>query len=400
MKIGKIKDFDLLLLLIILIIIGFGISTVYSANPGLSSKQITWVILGCLGCFLCYIIPLKYFNVFSIVFYCISILLLIVVLFVGVGPGGTHRWIRIGGFQLQCSELAKLGTIFFIANFMANKKFEVKKLRHLIIPIVLCIVPSVLIMVETDLGSSLVFIFLAGFMPFYKGAPGLYLFTIVSPIVALICGAHWISLILYLGILGTVLYFRRIPLNEFITIGIINVLFGLLHPILWNNFLKSHQKERVMTFIFPSRDPQGMGWQILQSKIAIGSGGWVGKGFMQGTQKGFDFLPEAHTDFIFAVVGEEFGFVGSFILIALFFFLILRSIIIAKSSRSDFNRYLAMGIAGIILFQVIVNIGMAIGIMPVVGVPLPFVSYGGSSFIVSLAMIGLLLNIYTHRYEY
>ncbi|MFA5033285.1 MAG: rod shape-determining protein RodA [bacterium] len=400
MFLKRLKEFDFILLLLSFLIIGSGLTTVYSANQTLFYKQCIWVSVGLIGCLAFYLFPLKYLNMFSSIFYVASIFLLIVVRLVGSGPGGTHRWLKLGFFQLQGSEVAKLGTIFLIASFMSNKKFEVKKLRNLIVPIVLCLLPCLLILIEPDLGSSLVFIFLAGFLPFYKGTPWLYLFTLVSPVIAIIAGAHWISLAIYLILMLLILYWRRVPLNEIITIFLINLICGSLTPIVWNHFLKPYQKMRIESFIVPSKDPQGMGWQIKQSKIAIGSGGLLGKGFMQGTQKGFDFLPEAHTDFIFAVVSEEFGFVGCFALLFFFFLLVLKSILIAKASRSNFNRYLAIGIAGIIVFQVIVNTGMAAGVMPVVGVPLPFVSYGGSNMLVSLAMIGLMLNIYAHRYEY
>jgi len=200
-------------------------------------------------------------------------------------------------------------------------------------------------------------------------------------------------------VVGVVFYFTRLPLNEFIPAILVNLVVGVMHPIFWSH-LKPYQRARIAGFLFPSQDPQGTGWQILQSKIAIGSGGLFGKGVLKGTQKGFDFLPEVHTDFVFSAIGEEFGFFGCLLVLVCFFLLIWEGIKIAKTSRADFNSFLGIGIVGVLGLQIFINVGMTTGITPVIGAPLPFISYGGSSMMVSLITIGLLLNVAKHRYEY
>ncbi|MDI6840123.1 MAG: rod shape-determining protein RodA [bacterium] len=398
-----LRDFDFGLLLVTFLLLTFGCLAVYSAtytgHHFIYLRQIIWIGIGAILSIILYLVPWKFWDVFSCFFFIISVSSLILVLFTGTYIRGAKRWLQIGGFEFQPSEIAKLGVLFFLASFLSNKKFQVKELRNLIIPLVIIGIPFILVLLEPDIGTSLVFIFLGVLMLFYKGVNILYLFIIISPIIALICGVHWISLTIFLVILGFIFYFFRVPLNDSVPAFLVNLAVGLLHSILWSH-LKPYQRTRIIGFLSPSRDPQGMGWQLLQSKIAIGSGGLTGKGILGGTQKGFAFLPQAHTDFIFATIGEEFGFFGCCVILACFFILLWRGIVIAKTARAGFAGFLAVGIVGILGFQIFINIGMTLGIVPVVGVPLPFISYGGSSMVVSLAMIGLLLNISKHRYEY
>jgi len=394
-----LKDFDIGLLLVAFLLLTFGCLAVYSATYSgyhfLFWRQITWVGLGILLGIILYLVPYKFWNDFSWLFFLISIGGLVLVLFIGAPIKGVKRWL----FGVQPSEIAKLGTLFLLASFLSNKKFHVRRLRNLVIPLIIVGIPFILVLIEPDIGTSLVFIFLGFLMLFYKGVGILYLFIIISPIIALLYGAHWLSLTGFLITLGFIFYFVRLPLNDFIPAFSVNLLSGLLYPVFWNR-LQPYQRMRITGFISPSHDPQGIGWQLLQSKIAIGSGGLIGKGILGGTQKGFAFLPQAHTDFIFAAIGEEFGFLGCCALLVCFFVLLWKGIVIAKTARSDFAGFLAIGIVGVLGFHVFINVGMTLGIVPVVGVPLPFIGYGGSSMSVSLVMIGLLLNISKHKYEY
>lgn len=398
-----LKDLDRGLILIASLLLIVGLTTVYSTTFGgnslLFKKQIVWIVLGIIVCCIFYLIPLRTWHGFSVVFYILAIIILFSVLFVGVGPHGIRRWFKLGGLQLQGSEVAKFGFLLFMANFISNKKYNVERMRNLILPLVFAGIPFILVVIEPDIGTSLIFPFLALLLLFYKGVSVLNLFFLLSPLIALVCGVHWIALVVFLIILFAVFYFMKFPLSEFIPIFIINIVAGISFPVVWGH-LKPYQHARILSFLFPAKDLQGTGWQILQSKIAIGSGGFWGKGFLHGSQKGFDFLPEAHTDFIFAVISEEFGFIGCIVLIGILLLLLWKGIQIAKSARSDFNSFLAIGIVGIFAFHIMVNLGMTVGVLPVVGVPLPLISYGGSSMIASLALLGLLLNIYRHRYEY
>ncbi|MBI4721537.1 MAG: rod shape-determining protein RodA [Candidatus Stahlbacteria bacterium] len=397
------RDFDFVLLGLTLFLVFVGLISVYSTTYGESSsiflRQLLWVFIGLIVGIIFYLVPLRAWDAFSWVFYLASLVGVILVFVIGTGSHGAKRWIDIGGIRLQPSEIAKLGTLLFLTSFLCNKKFRITELRHLILPVLIVVVPFFLVLVEPDLGTSLIFLFFGLSLLFYKGTPLVYLFVIISPVLALICGVHWISLIGFLILAILIFYFNRLPLNEFILIFAINLAVGLSHSILWGH-LKPYQQARITNFLVPSRDLQGSGWQILQSKIAIGSGSFLGKGILKGTQKGFDFLPEVHTDFIFSAIGEEFGFLGCCVVLICFFLALWRGFKMARAARSEFNSFLAIGIVSILGIQILINVGMTTGLVPTVGVPLSFISYGGSSMIVSSAMMGLLLNVAKHRYEY
>ncbi|MCK4353582.1 rod shape-determining protein RodA [candidate division WOR-3 bacterium] len=397
------KDFDFIIFSSTFLLLVFGLlavhSTTYPNNHILFWKQVIWIIIGVCVAIGFYLSSYKIWNGFSWVFYLLSIGGTLLVLVIGINVQGVKRWIGVGGIRFQPSEFAKLGTMFLMAAFLSNKKFQIRGLRNLIIPLIIIGIPFVLVLLEPDIGTSLIFIFLGILMLFYKGTNLLYIFVIGSPLIAFICGVHWIPLLIFLISLGLIIYFLKFPLTEGIPVFLLNLVIGLLHPILWN-CLKPYQRARIIGFLSPSRDLRGMGWQLLQSKIAVGSGGLTGKGILGGTQKGFAFLPQAHTDFIFSAMGEELGFLGCCVIFACFAIFLWRAIVIAKTARADFVGFLAVGIAGILGFQMFMNISMTLGIIPVVGVPLPFISYGGSSMVISLAMVGLLLNLAKHRYEY
>ncbi len=396
------RDFDFGILGITLLLLAIGLLTVYSTtyleSYQIFVRQIIWIVIGIFMATFFYLIPLRFWKGFSAVFYLISVIALVLVL-MGKGSHGVRRWFDLGIMRFQPSEIAKLGSIFLLASFLSNKNFQIIRLRNLTIPLLIITIPFLLVLIEPDAGTSLIFLFSGISMLFYKGTPLVYLFIIISPAIALICGAHWISLLIFLIVIGVIFYFARLPLNDFIPAFLLNLVVGILHPILWGQ-LKPYQQARIIGFLFSSRDPHGAGWQMLQSKIAIGSGGLFGKGILQGTQTGFNFLPEVHTDFVFSAIGEELGFMGCLILLVCFFALLWKGTKIVVTSRVDFNSFLGIGILSILGIQMFMNIGMTTGIMPVIGAPLPFISYGGSSMFVSLIMIGLLLNIAKHRYEY
>lgn len=398
------RDFDFLIMgaTLSLVVIGllFVYSTTYQGASFLLLRQVLWIFIGIIVAIVFYTISLKVLGRFSWIIYLISLIGLLGVLAVGTGPHGVRRWFSIGGIVVQPSEIAKLGTLVFLASFLANKKFRIEELRHLTLPILIVVIPFLLVLVEPDLGTSIIFLFLGMLMLVYKGTPLLYLFVILSPIFALICGVHWIALIIFLILVVILFYHFRLPIKEFVSVFLVNLGVGIAHPIIWN-YLKPYQRARITSFLFPSsEDYVSSGWQPLQSKIAVGSGGFFGKGFLNGTQKGFDFLPEAHTDFIFSVIGEELGFCGCCLVLVYFFIILWRGLIIAKMARSEFNSFIAMGVVSILGIQVFMNVGMTTGFLPVVGVPLSFISYGGSSMITSFAMIGILLNVAKNRYEY
>ncbi|RME20591.1 MAG: rod shape-determining protein RodA, partial [Candidatus Zixiibacteriota bacterium] len=256
-----------------------------------------------------------------------------------------------------------------------------------------------LILKQPDLGTSLVFFVILFVLWFWSGLSPWYLLLILSPLASLITASHWLSWAIYFVVLLVFLAFVRPGILFGVGTVIVNLGFGMITPFIWNR-LADYQKLRILTFFDPGRDPRGAGYQIIQSKIAIGSGGLFGKGFLAGSQTRLDFLPERHTDFIFSVLGEEFGLVGTIIVLALFMFIFYRMVRIAVKCRSRFASNVVMGAAGILFFQFLVNIGMTLGIMPVTGLPLPFLSYGGTSLVLSWVLVALVVSAEYHWQEY
>jgi rod shape determining protein RodA len=401
------KEIDLALVVAALMLSVIGILLIYSAkmhsdhpaDRAIYIKQIVWLALGFVVCALTLSIPLRFFEVFSYVFYLLSLITLVVILVVGTSKMGAARWISLGGFNIQPSEFAKIATIFPLARYLAYSKRSVYSFRWLVSVVGLALLPALLILRQPDLGTSLVFFAILFSMIFWSGVPLFYLFLIVSPIISLICGFHWISWGVFFLVLITLLY--RIRPAFIFTVGflLLNLAFGAVTLVVWNK-LHDYQKQRIIVFLDPGRDPQGAGYQIIQSKIAIGSGGLAGKGYLEGSQTKLAFLPHQHTDFVYSVLGEEFGFLGAIVMLGLFAFLVVKGILIAQKTRNTFASNVAIGLTAVIGFQTVVNIGMTLGIMPVTGLPLPLVSYGGSSMLASWTMLGILLAINSKWYEY
>jgi rod shape determining protein RodA len=337
-----------------------GIASIYSASfkahqaidETVAAKQFVWMAIGILLVFLS--VRWDYFKLGDLAWplYWTSIALLVVVLFMPARLGA-RRWIDIGFFNFQPSELAKLGVILVLARFFSSHRPEHLSKDRLALPFLIVGIPFLLILKEPDLGTGLIL------LPVFFAM--LYLWG-----------------------------FNRRALLVIIIGGIV------LSPALFL-FLKEYQRSRLMVFINPNLDPLGAGYTIIQSKIAIGSGGWFGKGYMSGTQTHLKFLPERHTDFIFGVVGEEGGFIASALVVFLFWLIVRRGYQIAGQTPDRFGSQLACGITTMLGLQAVINLGMTMGLLPVVGVPLPLVSYGGTSVILTMISIGLLINIKVHR---
>jgi rod shape determining protein RodA len=297
----------------------------------------------------------KILDRWALTIYVIGILLLIAVLFFGKYVSGSRRWLVLGPLSIQPSELIKVVVIIVLAHYYSKHAYTRGfTLRELLKPLILVIIPTVLIVRQPDLGTAFLILLVAGSMTVFVKIERRTLFTIIA----------------------------------FCTVTI---------PLVWF-FLRDYQKQRILTFLNPDRDPLGAGYHIIQSKIAIGSGIITGKGYLKGTQNALSFLPEQHTDFIFSVFAEEWGFVGSTVLILLFLMLIVWGLNIAYRCRDPFGTILSVGISAMIFWQVVVNIGMVMGLMPVVGIPLPFISYGGSSIVTMMMSIGVLSNVSMRRF--
>jgi rod shape determining protein RodA len=398
-------DWQLIAPALILSIIGIVLiySAQYDAVSGSSLnyyfKQMLWLIVS-LGVFVAaFRIPLRMLDFAAYIFYLGALLLLLLVLFVGSARMGASRWFAVGPVSVAPSDIAKLALLIALSRYFAYSKLPPESKRRLTFSALLTIVPMILIMKQPDLGTSLVFIALLLSLWFWSGLSPFYMILIISPLISLLAAFHWITWVIYLALLiGFILLLRPGFLFGVFTV-VVNLIFGVFTPFFWNR-LADYQKLRVLTFLDPGRDPRGAGYQIIQSKIAIGSGGLLGKGYLGGSQSQLKFLPERHTDFIFSVLGEEFGLWGTIIIIIIFGYMFYRGIIIASRCPSKFASNLAWGALTILFFQFYVNVGMTFGIMPVTGLPLPFLSYGGTSLVLSWTLIGIIALADHNRMEY
>ncbi len=360
-----IQNFDWVLLLLVLIVAGISVLNLYSATYPIREeggsqvflKQIYWLLIGFILFFS--MTTFNYYVLERLAYpvYFFSIALLVLVLVVGKVTSGSQRWLNLGPVSFQPSESAKVSILLVFSKFFSEKGwYHVYRLRDLWQPFLLLGIPTVLILKEPDLGTALLLI-------------------VVSFSVVLFLKVKWNSLAILVGSTLSVA------------------------PFIWSG-LKEYQQMRIMTFLRPEMDPLGAGYHINQSKIAIGSGLFWGKGFLKGTQTRLHFLPEQHTDFAFSVLAEEWGFIGSAILLFLYLFLVLWGLRIAKNSKDKFGSLLAVGIVAVIFWQVAINVGMVTGLLPVVGNPLVLFSYGGSSLVSTMAAIGLLMNISMRRFMF
>ncbi len=352
-------NFDKQLFSIVLGLSFIGILFVYSSstdNYGTDMdyviKQFLWMMVGLVAIGLILMVDYKILFDWAYVIYGISIVLLFLLLIIGKARAGAQRWFEIGGITIQPSEFVKLTFIIALAKFLTKNKYEIN-LKTIFYAFLIASPALLLIFKQPDLGTALILVPILLIMLFIAGMNIKVLFKIV-----------------FGGILIT--------------------------PIMWH-FLKDYQRKRLLVFLDPNVDPLGSGYTMIQSKIAIGSGKLFGKGWLSGTQSRLNFIPERHTDFIFSVVGEEWGYVGVLLVLILFLVLIRKAISVSETTEEDFGRFIAAGIGSLFMIQVVMNIGMNAGLMPVVGVPLPFISYGGSSLLTSFVAVGLLLNIKMRR---
>lgn len=354
--------FDWTLIGIVLALASIGILNLYSVTSNGDSsgmplylKQVLWLLIGLTVMVVVAFIEYRYYIDVAYFAYSAALLLLIFVLAYGFITSGAQRWVRLGSLTFQPSEFVKIALILALAKFFQKAPGrEGYSLKHLPFPFFLLSVPMVLILKQPDLGTA----------------------------------------IILLLVFFSVLVFVKVRWTTFLTFGVVG---ASILPLVWR-FLKDYQKRRILTFFNPDLDPLGASYHLIQSKIAVGSGGILGKGFMKGTQSRLGFLPEQHTDFIFSALGEEWGFIGCFFVLGLYFFLILWGLRIAVSSKDRYGAILSFGVVAMLFWHIFINIGMVLGLMPVVGIPLPLLSYGGSFLLSTFIGIGLLLNVSMRRY--
>lgn len=422
-------DVDWLIIALYAFLVFFGWMNIYAASynedfPGIFSftqnygKQFIWILFSLLLALVILLVDIRLIRISSYFIYGSTVLMLILVLFMGKEIKGATSWFVIGGMSLQPSELAKFGTILAVARFMSSLEFKMDKLRHRITAFGLIAIPAILIVLQPDPGSSL--IFLAFLFVFYReGMSGkvlisgivagslfigtLYMKTLelnLGPDVGIVSGEYLLILLIALGFLLTFFYLRR----RYQRTGIVLLAFFAAFSVfilsvnfVFDEVFKERHRNRINELLGIISDPKGTGYNQHQSKIAIGSGGFSGKGFLNGTQTKYEFVPEQSTDFIFCTVGEEWGFLGSTLVITAFVLLISRIIIVAERQRSRYTRVVGYGVASILGLHVMVNIAMTLGLAPVIGIPLPFFSYGGSSLWAFTLMLMTFVKLDSER---
>lgn len=358
-----ILNFDWTLLILVLLLSGIGLLNIFSTGFSLKDlqrtplyvKQLQWILIGVTGMACAFFMDYRFIARHAYLIYTVSVVLLFIVFMAGYATRGSQRWIVLGGFTFQPSELVKLTVILALAKYFDRHQLGRDcRLRDLLPPFLIVMLPFLFIMKQPDLGTALILLILFLSIVFF-------------------IGLNWKSFLI--AVLGSV----------------------VLTPIGWT-LLKDYQKGRILTFFNPERDPLGSGYHIIQSMIAAGSGGFFGKGFLKGSQTQLKFLPEQQTDFVFSVFAEEWGFVGGLALMIMFLILILWGLKIVIHSKDYLGAIVAFGITSLIFWQVFINIGMVLGMLPVVGIPLPFLSYGGSAMVVLMTAVGLLMNISVRRF--
>ncbi|MBC7407638.1 MAG: rod shape-determining protein RodA [Arcicella sp.] len=417
-KISKNLDWISVLIFIVCVVVGWlniyaaiynpenplwiGDAGFFDTNAG---KQLIWIGTTVLLIIAILVIDYRFYETTAFFIYGFSIFTLLAVLVVGAEIKGSHSWFRIGTFTVQPAEFAKMATALALAKYISTPMVNLSRFKDQFSVALIILIPPILTLISHETGVALVF---AGFMilVYREGLPGIYPATFLSVIVLFVLAlifSSWqifIGIIILMGLIVLIIpRYERKTRNLLLIVGV-GISMGIfVTGVDWavNNILQEHQRNRIKVLVDPDFDRKKTGYNVRQAKIAIGSGGLVGKGFLQGTQTKFDFVPEQSTDFIFCTVGEEEGFAGSLLVVGLFLGLLLRVIYLAERQKSRFARVYGYGVVSILFFHFMVNIGMTIGLMPVIGIPLPFFSYGGSSLWSFSILLFIFLKIDAHR---
>jgi rod shape determining protein RodA len=386
-------DWTLVILYLVLVVMGW--LNIYAAvyNEDYNNifditqsygKQVIWILSSLFLALLILLTHPRFFSTFAYLIYGFMVVLLVVVLGIGTEISGSKSWFQIGGFGLQPAEFAKFATTLALAKFFNGQHLNLSLPKNKMIPLLIIGIPAILILLQNDTGSALVYS--SFILVLYRmGLSGNFLLAglmvVAISITTLMVGTLYVVILLVVITALLFIFIKRNRRNIATVIAILIMGIGLTYSVEMGveKFLGDHQKARINVLLGKTLDPQGVGYNVNQSKIAIGSGGFFGKGYLNGTQTKYNFVPEQSTDFIFCTVGEEWGFLGSTVVIVLFMLLLLRIIMVAERQRSEFSKVYGYGVASILFFHFMVNIGMTIGLVPVIGIPLPFFSYGGSS---------------------
>ncbi|MDD3716592.1 MAG: rod shape-determining protein RodA [Candidatus Marinimicrobia bacterium] len=395
----KFSQIDISTLVLVFILSAFGLVAIYSASYFVGSesnmqyfwKQMLGLVSGVLMLIILFSLRKSFLLSYAEVLYLIGIGLLIIPFILSLIGFGTSRWINLGIFQIQPSEYMKFLLIIMLAKVFSENRRSTDNFGYVFYPLLILLLPAGLVFIQPDLGTTLIYIVVFSVMLFASGYRLYYIFLLLAPFITMLAAFNsWVFLIWGL-LLALVIFLNN--KNVIFSVGMFlgNVLVGVLTPYFWS-VIKPYQQQRILTMLNPRLDPMGAGYQVIQSQIAIGSGGLHGKGFLQGTQSHLNFLPEQHTDFIFSVVSEEFGFIGISVILFIYCFLIIRWLGMARTAKSTFSAMLIIGGTAALLAHILINVGMTVGLLPVTGKPLPFISYGGSFLMTSFGLVGLVLN--------
>ena len=401
---SRLRELDRPLVWLVVVLAAFGLATLYSAGQtdvptfatAIWRRQLVWLALGAVAALVMYRVSPRFLEWATPYAYAASVLLLLVTLAVGTGAGtaaGSRSWLAVGGVRLgQPAEIAKLATVLMLARWLAGRREGPVTLRELVYPCVIVGVPCFLVLLQPDLGSALVFIAILFAMLFWGGTKPALLVMLASPVIGLVLAFSTVVWGAWIVILFGLLLWWRPYVWEGLAVMLGNVAMGVIALPFWKH-LAPYQQNRLLAFLNPEVDPRATGWHVIQSKVAIGSGGLLGKGFTLGTQKRLAFLPAQHTDFIFSVVGEELGFLGVLVALALFAGVIVTLLRIARRATDPYSSLCVFGCAGLMFTHIVENVGMTVNLLPITGIPLPFFSYGGSFLITCCLAVGIAMRV-------
>ena len=394
-----IKSSPFSVLFIVFTILCLGLISLYSVAESKSLgesnaflRQLVFLGPAILLMFIFLILPKKLIHEYVYVLYG-AVILFVIMPYFSPQVADTHRWIDIGlPFSLQPSEIAKLVIVLTLARYLSDRKIELDHFAALLMPFIIAFIPAVIVLNQPDLGTAIVMMSPVIPMLYWVGARPFHLFLVIAPTLSIITAFDVSVFTSWTIVMAIVIFMSKPKLWNGISIFFSNIFLGLVFPLFWNGFLRPYHRNRILTAINPELDPLGSGYQVIQSKTALGSGGFFGKGWGEGTQTQLKFLPVQESDFIVSVIGEELGFFAISIMVFLFLYLILKILYLAFHTTDRFSGLVLVGISTIFLSHIFVNCSMASGMIPVKGLPLPFVSYGGSFLLSSFIMIGIVIN--------
>jgi rod shape determining protein RodA len=401
---SRIRQLDKALVVSVGLLAMYGLATLYSAGQTdvqtfvatIWHRQLVWLGLGLIIATLTYRTSPRMLEWATPWVYAIALFLLVLTLFIGTGAGtaaGSKSWLALGGHRFgQPAELGKIAVILMLARWLATLREPPATLRDLIVPGIIAGLPCLLVLKQPDLGSAIVFVAILFLMLFWAGTKPSLLLLAASPVIGLVLAFSTVTWGVWIAVLAGLLLWWRPYVWESIAVMGLNVLGGVLALPMWNR-LAPYQQNRLLAFLNPDVDPRAAGWHVIQSKVAVGSGGLIGKGFTDGTQKRLAFLPAQHTDFIFSIVGEELGFIGVLAALSLFAWLLFALLRVARKATDPFSSLCVFGVAGLFFTHIVENVGMTINLMPITGIPLPFFSYGGSFLLACSIGVGIALRV-------